>query len=134
MKNLRIVVSTLLTGGILASFAATAVAAPSLVTPKRAVLRISNINCPGSADLKFVVWSKQQGPVKVQLERMGVGLLGSDIIQSDTKKEGRYKGLFSGKVSLTRSDSSEKYRIVATGNGKTTLSKWKTLRYCKIVM
>lgn len=131
MKNL---VSTLLAAGLLAAFTATAIAAPAFVAPKRAVLRIKNIDCPGKADLKFVVWSKRQGPVKIQLERKGVGILGSDVIQAKTLKKGRYRGLSSGTVSLTRSPNFERYRIIATGNGKTRISKWRTLRFCKIVM
>lgn len=134
MNNFRTIAVTLLAGGIIASLVATSIAAPPLVKPKRAVLRIKNVNCPGNADLKFVVWSNRQGPVKIHLERRGVGILGSDIIQAKTKKKGRYKGLFSGTVTLTRSSEREQYRIVATGNGKTTNSKWRTLRYCKIVM
>jgi len=119
---------------MLVAVTASAMAATPTVTPKRATLRIKDVRCPGDATMKFIVWSDRKGPINVQLERMGRGILGSDVIRAETRMKGAYKGIFSGTVSLTRSPSRATYRIIATGNGRIRKSKWVTLRSCTLVM
>jgi hypothetical protein len=118
---------------MLAAVTASAVAAPSLVAPRKASLRVKDVRCPGSATLRFVVWSKKPGPVKVELERRGHGILGSDFIRADERRKGSYRGIYSGKVSLSHQGTRAIYRIVASGNGRVKKSKWVVLP-CKLVI
>ena len=132
-KSARIAAAALSALMLVAATASTVSAAPT-VTPKRASLKIKDVRCPGNATMKFVVWSNRKGPIKVELERMGRGILGSDIIRAEERKKGAYKGTFSGTVSLASSPSRATYRIIATGNGRIRKSKWVTLRSCTLVM
>jgi hypothetical protein len=123
-----------LCAAMLAAIAASAMAAPAFVTPKRAALKIRDVRCPGKATLQFVVWSDRAGSIRIELERMGRGVLGSDVIRAETRKKGAYKGVYSGTVNLARSNSRATYRIIASGNGRIKRSKWVTLRSCTLVM
>jgi len=134
MLNATKLAVAMLGAAFVATVPASALAAQSYVAPKKAALKINQIRCPGNANVKFSVWSRKSGPVKVQLERRGDGILGSDIIRADTKKSRSYKGTYSGTVGLTRSRSLEMYRIIATGNGQVRKSKWVVLRSCALVM
>ena len=120
-------------GAILLSAAEPAFAGPDYVAPKKASLRVKDIHCPGNATMKFVVWSKRPGSVKVELERRGYGILGSDVIKADIRKKGSYRGVFSGTVSLSDRNTSATYRIIASGNGRVKASKWVRVP-CKLDM
>lgn len=120
-------------GAIVLSAAEPAFARTDYVAPKKASLRVKDIHCPGSATMKFVVWSKRPGSVKVALERRGYGILGSDVIKADIRNKGSYRGVFSGTVSLSDRNARATYRIIASGNGRVTKSRWVSLP-CNLVM
>lgn len=118
---------------MLSAAAAPVFARTDYVAPRKASLRVKDVRCPGTATMKFVVWSRQPGPVKVELERRGYGVLGSDVIKADIRKKGSYRGVFSGTVSLTDRNTWATYRIIASGNGRVKRSKWVRLP-CNLVM
>lgn len=131
-RQSKILAATLCTI-MFSSAAAPAFARTDYVAPRKASLRINDIECPGSATMKFVVWSKEPGPVKVELERWGYGILGSDVIKADVRRKGSYRGVFSGTVSLSDRNTSATYRIIASGNGRVKASKWVRVP-CKLDM
>ena len=120
---------------VLLSTVAIANAAPErlFVTPSKAVIRIRNVTCPGSAELKIVVWSRMAGMVKVTLRQKGRGDLGTDIVTTTTKKKGLYRGVQTGTVRLTRAVNGARYRIIASDGNSTTKSKWVSIRSCELV-
>ena len=129
-------IATIATAAILGlSTAAMTSAAPDKIyaTPSKAVIKISNVRCPGSAELKIVVWSRTAGMVKVMLRQKGKGNLGTDVIVTTTKKNGLYKGVQTGIVQLARTGQDARYRIVATDGNAKTKSKWVSLKSCKLV-
>ena len=126
---------------VCASFAATAAAtqlekAPpspsSLIAPKAASMKINNVNCPGMANIKITVWSKQTGLVKVTLEQKGVGTVSTGVVYVNTAVKGGYKGIRSANVGTIASPSKMKYRLVATGNGKTRKTSWIKTKSCAL--
>ena len=113
---------------------ASSMAAKNFVAPNRAALKFKNARCPGDATMKFTVWSRIAGPIKVELERRGRGIVGSDILRAETRKKNAYRGVRKGTVRLSRSSSWASYRIIASGNGRIRKSKWLTLRFCELAI
>ena len=133
MFEFRKPIAAALAVAVCTSFAATAMAAPlTYVAPKGAFMKFSNATCPGTAEIKIVVWSKESGPVKVALEMKGIGTVSTGVIDVSTSAHGGYKGIKTGTVGLVSAPSKMKYRLVATGNGKTRKSEWVKAKSCAL--
>ncbi len=117
------------------STAVTTKAAPDKIyaTPSKAVIKIRNVRCPGTAELKIVVWSRTAGRVKVTLRQKGRGSLGTDIIVTKKKKNGLYRGEQTGTVRLARARGKARYRVIATDGNARAKSRWVSIRSCELL-
>ena len=134
LNPVRILVPILIAALLGSSVAAVTFAAPDEIyaKPSRAIMKIRNVTCPGTAVLKIVVWSRKAGKIKVMLRQKGKGNLGSDVIVTKQKNGLFYRGEQTGVVQLTRSRQNSRYRIVATDGKDKKKSNWVSLEACKL--
>ena len=131
----RILVPILIAALLGSSVAAVTFAAPDEIyaKPSKAVMKIRNVTCPGTAKLKIVVWSRSAGKVKVMLNQKGKGNLGTDVIETKRKNGFFFKGDQTGVVQLVPSPQNSRYRIIATDGKSEKKSNWVFLESCKLV-